>query len=190
MEFFVSVFFIAVSLALDAFSVALAAGSCCGKVSGRNMAKMSFFFGFFQFIMPVIGWCVGVGIARFISQYDHWIILAVLTFVGGKMIYESVKSKNEDVCETKFSKEIFHTGKLALFALLTSIDALTVGFTFSIIKYPVFLSSVIIGIVTAAITLVGILIGKSVSRFLGQKAEIFGGIVLIGLGIKYFLELL
>ena len=190
MEFFVSVFFIAVSLALDAFSIALAAGSCCGKISTRNTIKMCFFFGFFQFFMPILGWCVGNEIARFISQYDHWIILAILSFVGGKMIYESIKSKDEDVCETKFSKDMFKTGRLALFALLTSIDALTVGFTFSIVKYPVLLSSIIIGIITAIITLIGILIGKSVSHLLGQKAEIFGGIVLIGLGIKYFLELM
>ena len=177
-----STFAIAVGLAMDAFSVSLAGGAALKKDIAKTAVLTGLMFGFFQFAMPVIGWLVGAPISSIINPYGFWIVVALFFFIGGKMIYDAVKGEEEGVSLIGFKV-------LTLLAIATSIDALAVGISYGLIGEAILLPSIIIGVVAFAFSFAGVLAGHKLSDVLGSKMEIFGGIVLILIGLKFLVEI-
>lgn len=177
-----STFAIAVGLAMDAFSVSLAGGAALKKDIVKTAVLTGLMFGFFQFAMPVIGWLVGAPISSIINPYGYWIVVALFFFIGGKMIYDAVKGEEDGVSLIGFKV-------LTLLAIATSIDALAVGISYGLIGEAILLPSIIIGVVAFAFSFAGVLAGHKLSDVLGSKMEIFGGIVLILIGLKFLVEI-
>ena len=174
---------IAVGLAMDAFAVSIVSGATYKELHIKHALRIALFFGGFQAIMPLIGSLAGMTLKNHIADYDHWIAFALLTGVGGKMIYESFKIKE---VEKKFDPTSLIT--LLALAVATSIDALAVGITLSLITKSIILAVTIIGLVTFVLSYLGVAIGKRFGHFFESKIEILGGIILIGIGIKILLE--
>lgn len=180
---FAFIIFIAIALAIDAFSIALAAGAYFGKTSSRQKFRLSFHFGLFQFFMPILGWLAGSEIVSHISAYDHWIAFAVLSIIGIRMICHSLNHDSATI-----SKDITRSYSLISLSLATSIDALAVGFSLGVIGSEIILPSMVIGFIAAGMTLLGIGMGEFLARHVGQKIVAFGGVVLIFIGIHIVLE--
>ena len=186
--FFLNSLLLGLGLAMDAFSVSLANGLCNQKIKFPKAMGIASTFGFFQFLMPFIGWVLVSTVAKyfgFIEVAIPYIALILLAFIGGKMIYEGVKKKDEkEECPLK----PLTFGLLIVQGIATSIDALSVGFT--IAHYNVFealLSAGIIGILTIGICLAGVYIGKAIGTKFQNKASIFGGVILIMIGLEIFI---
>lgn len=176
-----SIIYIAFALSLDAMAVSAAIGAGNHRMSHQKALQIALFFGFFQFFMPLVGWTIGIGLEKIISQFGHWIAFAVLAILGAKMIVEALKTTDEKKC-------IIHTTKtLFLLSVATSIDALVVGVTFALLPVDIWLAVIIIGIITFFLSLFSIYIGKKSGEQWGKKAEIIGGLILIGIGIKIVL---
>jgi putative Mn2+ efflux pump MntP len=177
------ILFIAIGLSMDAFAVSIAAGSVCRDLKVRHALRMALFFGGFQAVMPIIGFLAGLGLKSFISAYDHWIAFGLLVLVGGKMIYESLKIGAAE-------KNLDPSNLLVLLALsvATSIDALAIGITLSVLTTSILGAAGIIGLVTFALSYAGILIGKRFGHFFESKIEIIGGLILIAIGVKILVE--
>ena len=184
-EFFLKSILLGVGLAMDAFSVSLANGLHEPKMKLPRMALIAGTFAFFQFLMPMIGWeCVHTVLHYFsvLEVLIPYIALALLGFIGGKMLYEGIKSKGEDEAPA------VGLGALLLQGVATSIDALSVGFT--IADYEIFAalgSCLIIAVVTFLICLGGLFIGKKFGTVLAGKASILGGAILVFIGLEIFL---
>lgn len=177
---FVEILLIGISLAMDAFAVSIVKGLSFKKVSIFEALKISLYFGFFQAIMPLFGYLLGIGFSEFVSRIDHWIAFVALGIIGFNMIKES----SEDVeanSDTSFKTMI-------LLSIATSIDALVIGVTFSFLKVNIIRASTIIGLTTCIICIIGVLIGHIVGKKFGARANLFGGIVLILIGLKTLLE--
>jgi manganese efflux pump family protein len=179
----VTIFFLAVGLGVDAFSVAIGIGATNDKKSWVPVLRLAAAFGLFQFVMPIIGWLAGLTVVEIIASFDHWIAFALLALVGGKMIWEGFEkvSDEEKADQTR-------GWPLLLLSIATSIDALAVGFSFSVLKNPILFPAVIIGIVCFVMTTVGMIFGKVLAKIFGKKVEIFGGIVLIAIGVKILID--
>lgn len=174
---------IAVGLAMDAFAVSISGGATLREDRGRWALIAGALFGGFQAGMPVLGWLGGVTLASFAGAYAPWIAFLLLALIGGKMIAEALRGDGESV---QFAAGSMAT--LLLLAVATSIDALAVGVTFAVLDTSIFWPAVTIGIVTFALSAAGVLVGSSFSRVFGRKAEILGGVILIGIGLRILLE--
>lgn len=193
-------FMLAIALAMDAFAVALASGVKLGVVHRRQAIRLSFSFGLFQFIMPIFGWYLGLTVRSAIERWDHWIAFGLLAFIGVKMLRESFeKDAGQDGCpngytaeksEGKNSKDPTTGLNLLLLSIATSIDALAVGLSFAMLGRTIWAPAILIGITCALITSLGLYLGKSLSKaeIVGKRAELIGGLVLIGIGIKILLD--
>jgi len=170
---------IAVGLAMDAFAVAIAAGLALGSVTPRHVFRLAFHFGLFQFMMPVIGWAAGTTLAHFIAGYDHWVAFGLLALVGAKMLWEAF-GDHAHGSRTDPTRGLM----LATLSLATSLDALAVGLSMALLGVAIWLPSVVIGLVTAGLTAVGLGLGKRLGRRWGFWAEIAGGCVLLAIGIR------
>lgn len=182
---------IAVGLAMDAFAVCVTNGAVTKKVTMRFAAKLALCFGLFQAVMPIIGWLIGKAGENFITAIDHWIALILLSYIGIDMIIQSYK-KQRCLVPAKAQDGISIKTLLAL-AIATSIDALATGIILpsAVGASSVFLmlvSVLVIGLITCIICFAGVYIGKKFGVLCSHKAELFGGIVLIGIGIKIFIE--
>ena len=175
------------SLAMDAFSVSLANGLNEPRLKKRRIFQIAGIFAAFQFLMPMIGWvCVSTLADKFevVSKFIPWIALGLLGFIGGKMLYEGIK--NEDSEEEKPAVGFW---ALIVQGIATSIDALSVGFTISEYSFlHALVSCLIIGAITFAICAAGVVIGKKFGMSLAGKASIFGGAILIVIGIWIFVK--
>jgi putative Mn2+ efflux pump MntP len=178
-----TIFLLAVGLGLDAFSVAIGIGAANHKKSWAPVLRLSFAFGLFQFVMPLIGWLAGSTVVGLIQSFDHWVAFALLAVVGGKMIWEGFQAEGD---EAKGDRTL--GWPLFLLSIATSIDALAVGFSFSLLKTPILFPAVIIGMVCFWMTAVGMIFGKRLARIFGRKVEILGGLVLIAIGVKILIE--
>ena len=179
----ITIFLLAVGLGLDAFSVAIAIGAANAKKSWAPVLRLSLAFGLFQFFMPLAGWLAGSTVVDRIQAFDHWIAFALLVLVGGKMIREGFeKEKDEEKADQTLGWPLF------LLSIATSIDALAVGFSFSLLKTPILFPAAIIGMVCFVMTAVGMVFGKGLARIFGRKVEIVGGLVLIAIGVKILIE--
>ena len=176
-----------IGLAMDAFSVSLANGLNEPCMKKPKMLGVSGLFAFFQFAMPLIGWVCVTTVAQIFSKFEKfipWIALALLGFIGGKMLYEGIKNKDTTCDEAKAAG----LGALIVQGIATSIDALSVGLTISEYKFPeALLYCFLIGFVTFFICFAGILIGKKAGTSLAGKAGIFGGAILIFIGLEIFI---
>ncbi|MBQ2316317.1 MAG: manganese efflux pump [Clostridia bacterium] len=178
---FAELLIIAVGLAMDAFAVSVCKGLKMQKINIGQALTVALFFGAAQGIMPAIGWLLGVNFEKYIVEIDHWIAFALLAFLGGKMIYEAFKS-DDDVCACFDFKELF------MLAIATSIDALAVGITFAFLSVSIVSSVLIIAIVTFICCLLGVFIGHVFGATFKNKAEFFGGTILVLMGFKILLE--
>lgn len=178
-----NIIFISIGLAMDAFSVSITNGVTIKKMKKRYALKIALFFGGFQALMPIIGWFAGSAFKKHIESVDHWIAFVLLTFIGGKMIYEStIMEENEE------SKNPLDAFILLTLAIATSIDALAVGITLSVLKVNILNPAIIIGIITFIFCFAGVFIGNKFGSLFEDKIEIFGGVVLIIIGLKILVE--
>ena len=200
---------LAVALSMDACAVAMTNGMTDPKMPTKKALLIGLFFGFFQFLMPLIGYFItGVIANAFLGTFEKisaWVSFALLAFLGGKMLIEGVKEwkekkqvQNPDLCETTgacpCSKPKLTVGKLFLQAIATSIDALAVGVTLQMaaissgLPMGAFGSTGLIGVVTLGLSFGAVYIGKAIGDKLSDKAGILGGLVLLGIGIKILIE--
>ncbi len=173
---------IAISLAMDSFSVAITRGlaNTKKKIVGEAL-KVGFLFGFFQAIMPLIGWLAGVSIIEFISAFDHWVTFGLLTLIGLRMIYEAIKKESNKIVSSPSLSILF------ILSIATSIDALAVGLSYSFLGVSIVMPAVIIGVVTFTLSFLGVYIGKRFGAIF-KKIGILGGLILIVIGIKMLTE--
>lgn len=178
---------IAVGLAMDAFAVAVCKGLNMRRLDIKQTALIALFFGGFQAGMPLIGWFIGSRFAQYIESIDHWVTFVLLVIIGGKMIWESIKNDDDecDCCKSKLDLK-----ELTALAIATSIDALAVGVAFALTyeRNEVFVAVALIGIITAALSAMGVLIGHKFGAKYKNKAEFAGGLVLVLMGAKFLLE--
>ncbi|RXJ87505.1 manganese efflux pump MntP family protein [Arcobacter sp. CECT 8985] len=176
------VIILAIALSMDAFAVSIGLGIKSNENLKVLALKAGLYFGFFQALMPFIGYFGGVGLKEYIGSFDYWVAFFLLIVIGGKMIYEAYGDNTEEDI-SKVSNKILLT-----LAIATSIDAMAAGFSLHLFNLNVYLSLLIIGITTFIFSFIGVMLGsKSMSKY-ESKAEIFGGIVLIFIGFKILLE--
>ena len=149
----------------------------------RHYFRLSFHFGLFQFMMPILGYLAGVSIEWLIRDYDHWVAMALLSYIGLKMIKESFSAESKE-----FDRDPSRGWNLFVLSVATSIDALAVGLSIGVLGGPIMLPSVIIGIVCALFSIAGVGIGKKAGSLLGKRVERIGGLILIAIGAKIALE--
>jgi len=180
---FVTIMGIALGLAMDAFAVSLACSAALGEATNRQTFRLSFHFFIFHVTMPLVGWLAGMEIVRFIRNFDHWVALALLLFVGGKMVRESFRPGT-----VKLSADPTRGWSLVLLSVATSIDALAIGLSFAMLKMNVWYPVILIGLVAAGMTILGMKVGNLLGRAFGRKMELVGGMILIAIGFKIFAE--
>ena len=168
---------IAIGLAMDAFAVSIAAGLAIDRLTHRHVFRAAFHFGLFQFMMPVAGWFAGRAVADYVGAYDHWVAFALLSFIGGKMIWEARRPDRP-----RAPADPTRGWSLVTLSVATSIDALAVGLSMALLGVSIWLPSAIIGLVAAAMSLVGICLGSRLGSGTRHWAERIGGLVLIGIG--------
>jgi len=173
---------IAVALAMDSFSVAIANGLATKTFKTAKALKISAFFGFFQAIMPIIGWYAGVHILDLISSFDHWVAFFLLTVIGSKMIYESTRNESEKLVNSLSIKI------LLILSIATSIDALAVGLSISVLNVSIMNLVIVTGVVTFLLSFFGVYIGGKFGCILKNRVEALGGIILLGIGLRILLE--
>ena len=178
-----TLFLIALGLTMDCFAVSLAEGFSLRELRMRHALLVGVTFGFMHALMPTIGWFAGLGMRPYIHAFDHWIAFVLLTFVGGKMIYESFWRAEQG--KRRNTEEL-----MILFALAwaTSIDALAVGLSFSFLRLNILLPVVLIGLVAFCVSLFGLYAGKHLGPRFERYAGLAGGLLLIGIGLRVLLE--
>jgi len=176
---FFEILMIAVGMAMDAFAVSLGAGASGHARDGRAIFRLSFHFGLFQFLMPVIGWYLGSTVAPYIATVDHWIAFGLLAFVGGRMIRAGLDA-NQEVLANDPSRGL----TLVALCVATSIDALAIGLSLAMLRVTIWYPSVVIGVVTGGLSLVGLRLGTQLGTRFGRRMEIVGGVVLIAIGSR------
>jgi manganese efflux pump family protein len=178
MSFF-EIFLIALGLAADAFAVSVAAGSTGATRGQRSMLRLSFHFGLFQFIMPVLGWLAGFSIERYVQSFDHWIVSGLLIWVAIRMI-RSARTEDSRILRQDPSRGVM----LVVLSVATSLDALAIGLSLALLRVSIWYPSVVIGVVTGATSFMGILLGQKFSKKFGRRAAEVGGVILILIGIR------
>lgn len=176
---------LSVGLAMDATAVSAARGVAVPRVRPRHVALVALFFGGFQALMPVVGWLVGSRIGPLVEAWDHWIAFVLLAGIGGKMLWESRASKAE---APRSEDELFGFKVMLLLAVATSIDALAVGVTLPMLGAPFGLSIATIGITTAILCSVGLVVGRRAGALFGRRLDVLGGLLLIGIGAMILVE--
>ena len=174
---------VALALAMDAFAVAVSAGLVLDPLTWRHVFRLAFHFGLFQALMPALGWGAGAIVHRYLSSFDHWVAFGLLTLVGCKMIYEAFKFSEEE----KMARRRYGIGALFILGVATSIDALAVGFSLSVLHQAIITPVIVIGLVTFVLSLAGVGIGDRFGHWFESKIEIAGGLTLIGIGVKILL---
>lgn len=181
---FASLLLLALALAMDAFAVSVTEGIRTQDIRNAQALKLSGFFGFFQALMPVIGFLAGTTIYSYIEKVDHFVAFGLLSFIGIRMIYESI----HDHSETNTRTQAANTKDILLLSIATSIDALAVGISLAIQNANIWVSALVIGLVTFALCYLGVILGKRLGERLQKRAQIFGGLLLIVLGLKILFE--
>jgi putative Mn2+ efflux pump MntP len=173
---------IALGLAMDAFAVSVAAGIQVTALNSRHVARLALSFGFFQFFMPVVGWLAGRSLSKWLEAVDHWVAFGLLALIGGKMLWESFRPADNPV------QDPTRGWTLLILSIATSIDALAVGLSLAFLEVSIWLPSLIIGVVAAALSALGAIFGSRLGRRFGVWAERFGGLVLVVIGVKIVLD--
>ena len=192
---FAEIILIGIGLSMDAFAVALCKGLSMKTLNVKAAFIIAGFFGFFQALMPLIGWLLGSTFEKYISSFDHWVAFGLLFIIGGKMLFDAIKELKEEIEAEEFRLKI---PELFLLAVATSIDALAIGITLACLgtsalgstaeNLSIWLCIVTIGAITFILSFIGVFIGNKFGARFKAKAEIAGGIVLILIGVKILLE--
>lgn len=175
---------IALAMSTDAFAVAICKGVAMKTPRLSDAIKVGVLFGFIEAITPILGWLLGYVAVQYIAQWDHWVILALMLFLGSRMIVNG-REQSGDACEERQAKteSLF---MLILTAISTSIDAFAVGISLAFASVNIGLAALCIGLATCVMVTIGILLGKNLGMLIGKRAEILGGIVLILIGFFTF----
>lgn len=190
---FIGILLLALGLAMDACAVAIGAGAS-GRARGRRAAfRLSFHFGLFQFLMPVLGWLGGITVAARIAAVDHWVAFALLALVGGRMIRSGWRDLRRAPTEpatatTRPQDDPSRGSSLVMLSIATSIDALAVGLSLAMLRVNIWYPSAVIGLVAAAMTLLGLRLGHRLGARFGQRMEIIGGVILLLVGMRILLS--
>jgi putative Mn2+ efflux pump MntP len=179
----IAILLVSLGLAMDAFAVSLSTGVAARSFRPERALRMATSFGCFQAFMPVVGWLGGLGLTGLVSGFDHWVAFGLLGAIGGKMVVEAMKGK-----PTEKQLDRLSLGVLLVLSVATSIDALAVGFSFAVLRAPIVAPAAIIGVVTFVISFVGVGIGSRCGKLLESKAEVVGGLVLVGIGVRILVE--
>jgi len=175
---------------MDAFAIAVSSSICIPRMPISLALRTSFMFGFFQFLMPLIGFYLGVSTIQYIQKIDHWVAFLLLGFIGAKMIIEAFEIKTDPACsdDEKKKTNVADFKTLFMLSVATSIDALAIGISYSIINAPIWIAALIIGVTTFIICMIGCEFGKRLGTKFEKRAVFIGGLALIGIGIKILLE--
>lgn len=188
-----AVLLLGIGLSLDTFAVSLTLGLAAGRTTYRQKARFLTVIGLFHFAMILAGWFMGETVSRLIAAYDHWIAFGLLAFIGGKMIRDGWRPEENSLSQG----DLLSLRNTLLLGVALSLDALIVGFSIGLVKVALFdgsqagnvsLAAAIVGLSAFAISAAGIVLGRKASSKLGGKAEIFGGIILIAIGIRTLVE--
>jgi putative Mn2+ efflux pump MntP len=180
---------IAVALAMDAFAVAVATGVSLKQVSYRQTFRLSWHFGLFQALMPLIGWGIGASIEEYVAAYAHWVAFIMLALVGSNMLKEAILADDDEDITTP-RKDSTKGMTMVMLSVATSIDALAVGLSMSMLQVSIAYPATIIGVVAGLFTIAGLHLGKRVAQltWLSTWAEIIGGLVLWIIGLNILRE--
>lgn len=178
---FIEIIVLSLGLAMDATAVSLTDGLSDRKIKISKALLVGLTFGFFQAMMPLLGFLFGSLFAELIETLDHWIALVLLGYLGGKMLYDGFKKGEEEIKKLNLKN-------LLIQGVATSIDAFAVGISFATLHVDITLAVCSIGIITMVLSTTGVLIGKKFGDLLNNKATILGGLILVGMGIKIFIE--
>jgi len=170
---------IAVGLSMDAFAVSLGASASGRARDGRAAFRLSFHFGLFQFLMPVLGWRMGVSVAALVASVDHWLAFALLLLVGARMIRAGLRPEVQP-----HRKDPTRGWTLVMLSVATSVDAFAVGLSLAMLAGPIWYPAVVIGMVAGSLTFVGVRMGSHLGMRLGPWMEVAGGVVLIAVGVR------
>ena len=173
---------LSIGLAMDAFSAAICKGLSKAKIQKKDAISVGIYFGSFQALMPIIGYSIGIKFYEQITNVDHWIAFILLFCIGINMIKDAIINKEEE------KDDSLKTQDMLVLAVATSIDALAVGITFAFLNVNIILACTLIGVITFAISIIGVKIGNVFGNKYEKKAQIFGGIILIILGFKILLQ--
>ena len=187
MVMFFTLLLMGVGLSMDAFAVSICKGLSMRKVNKKQCLVIGLFFGGFQALMPFIGWVLGSQFEQYITSIDHWIAFILLGFIGGKMVVEAIREKDEAVEVGKMDPPL-DLKEMFILAIATSIDAHAVGITFAFLQVPIVEAVSIIGITTFVISVIGVYVGNFFGNRYKKKAELAGGMILILIGVKILLE--
>ncbi len=165
---------------MDAFAVSIGLSLMDKGLTSGQTFRLSFHFGLFQFIMPVLGWAAGRNVLKYIATYDHWVAAGLLVFIGGRMILESFHKERP----AKKGSDPTRGFSLILLSVATSLDSLAVGLSLAALHVPVLYPAAVIGVVAFAVTLTGTKIGPVLGLLIGKRAEFAGGLVLVLIAVK------
>ncbi len=179
-----SLILIGVGLSIDSLAASITTGACCKQIKRRHIFKVAIFMAVFQGLMPYIGWLIGSSFKSVIEDYDHWIAFFLLFLIGFKLIYEGITASDDSCSNFNPSNNFLLVG----IAIATSIDALVVGIGFGVIEINIYLAMLIIGVLTFLFSSSGVVVGRRIGNKINTGIDIFGGIVLIGLGVKILLS--
>lgn len=179
----ITVLFIAIGLAMDALAVSLGIGATQYANGRRPLFRLSFHFGLFQFLMPIVGWLGGLTVQHIIAAVDHWIAFALLVFVGGRMIRSGFDADGES-----HATDPSRGATLVMLSIAVSIDALAVGLSLAMLRISILYPAVIIGVITGALSLAGLRMGGRLGSVFGKRVEIIGGVILLGIGLRVLIS--
>lgn len=177
---------IGVGLSMDAFAVSICKGLGMKRLRLGQALVIALFFGGFQALMPLLGWFLGSGFQSFIEPVDHWIAFALLAFIGAKMLWDAFHDDEEEDAAAENAR--LDLKELVMLAIATSIDALAVGISFAFLRVDIVPAVAHIGVITFALSFVGVAVGHAFGSRFEKPATIIGGIVLIAIGLKILLE--
>lgn len=173
---------LAVALAMDSVAVSIAIGAKYKDLLFSKTLFAAAVFGFFQGAMPIAGYFIGISFAEYVQAFDHWIAFVLLVGLGGKMLYEAYKNEFDEEVSDLSTKTLITLG------IATSIDAMAIGVTFAFLQTDIYTAAGVIALVTFVLCVAAVYVGKKLGSLLESKAEMLGGIILIGLGSKILLE--
>ncbi|MGI4849104.1 MAG: manganese efflux pump MntP [Janthinobacterium lividum] len=182
---FLSLVLLALAMSTDAFAAAIGKGAAMGKPRFAQALKIGLLFGVIEAITPLIGWAIGSVAAKWVSQWDHWIAFTLLLILGSRMIWAGFAAPDEHEEASAAKQSIL---MLALTAVATSIDAMAVGVGLAFIDVSILEAALLIGLATTTMVTIGVMVGRLLGGVIGQRAEILGGVVLIGVGAAILYE--
>lgn len=184
----VELLLLAIGLAMDAAAVSAARGLAVGVVRARHLMLVAVFFGGAQAFMPLLGFLLGQQLGPLIAAIHHWVAFGLLVFLGGRMVKESFDDDDEEEDEASAAGDPFALPTMAALAVATSIDAFAVGLVLPTLGASLVVAVAVIGVVTALLSMLGLVLGARLGRHLGSRLDLLGGVVLIGLGMRFLLD--